>query len=116
MVRVRRGAGRLGCLITLLLLAGVVYFGVNVGEVYLRYYRYRDAMAQAARFAQTRSDDAIRRGLANVADSLGLPPAAGRVQVRRTNRGIAIEATYIEIVELPGTVREFEFHPRVEHP
>ena len=114
MVTARRGSSRLGCLFTLLIAAGIVYFGLNVGEAYLRYYRYRDAMAQSARFSATRSDDAIRRHLANVADSLGLPPAAAKVMVRRQDRKVIIEAHYSELVELPGTVREFEFHPRVE--
>jgi hypothetical protein len=97
----------------LLVLAGVGYFGINVGEAYLRYYRYRDAMSQSARFASTRSDDQIRRQLAQVADSLGLPESARRVVIRREAGGVTIQAHYIENLELPGTVREFEFNPRV---
>jgi hypothetical protein len=112
-VRERRGAGRLGCLFILLIIAGVGYFGVGIGETYLRFYRYRDAMAQQARFAATRSDATITSHLANVADSLGLPSAARRVQILRTDRGVQIEARYFESVELPGTVRQIEFHPRV---
>ena len=42
----RRGASSIGCLFSLLVLAAVVYFGVNVGEVYWRYYQYRDDMVQ----------------------------------------------------------------------
>ncbi|HEX7337707.1 MAG TPA: hypothetical protein VF252_10905 [Gemmatimonadales bacterium] len=34
----RRGAGALGCLLSLLLFAGALYYGVNIGQVYLRYY------------------------------------------------------------------------------
>jgi len=33
MVRQRAGRSSLGCLVSLLILAAVVYFGVNVGEV-----------------------------------------------------------------------------------
>jgi hypothetical protein len=112
-VRTRAGSGRLGCLLFLLIVAGIGYFGVNIGEAYIRYYRYRDAMSQSARFASTRSDDQIRRHLAQVADSLGLPEAAQRVIIRRDQSGVTIQAHYIENLELPGTVREFEFNPRV---
>jgi hypothetical protein len=34
----RRGKGRLGCLLTLLVIVAVAYFGVNIGTVYLRSY------------------------------------------------------------------------------
>lgn len=112
MVTPRRGAGKLGCLFSLLLAVTAVYFGVNIGEVYWRYFEYRDAMQQEARFSSTRSDDEIRRRLRAVADSLGLPPEAGRVTVRRGSSEIRISATYTEQVELPLMVRELRFQPR----
>ena len=111
----RRGASRLGCLIGGLLIVTAVYFGVNIGEVYLRYYRLRDAMAQEARFAQGRDDSAIRARLRATADSLGLPPEAGRLTIQRSRGRITISSSYLEIVELPLFVREFRFSPRVEH-
>ena len=46
MVNQRRGSSSLGCLFTLLVLAAVLYFGINVGEVYFRYFQYKDAMRQ----------------------------------------------------------------------
>lgn len=114
MVSARRGASRIGCLIGLLLIVTVVYFGANIGEVYLRMYRLRDAMAQEARFAEGRDDDAIRMRLRATADSLGLPDEAGRFQIRRSANRITISTSYVELVELPLFVREFRFAPRVE--
>jgi hypothetical protein len=46
----RAGASRFGCLLTLLIISAVLYFGVNAGEVYWRYLQYKDAMAQEVRF------------------------------------------------------------------
>ena len=106
---------RLGCLVGALLVVSVVYFGFNIGEVYMRFYRLRDAMAQEARFAQTRDDNAIRLRLAAVADSLGLPDDAGRIIVNRDASRIIIKASYTEHVELPLFVREFHFEPQVVH-
>jgi hypothetical protein len=59
------------------------------------------------------SDDAIRRHLSALADSLGLPEVAGRVLVRRTAKSIVLSSDWSEHVELPLFVREFRFSPRV---
>jgi hypothetical protein len=77
----------------------------------LRYYRYEDAFKQQARFASQASDDQIRRRLASLADSLGLPEQAGRISVSRTGSRITISAEYEEHVELPLLVRTFVFRP-----
>lgn len=113
MVRARRGASKLGCLVTLLLVATIAYFGMNVGEVFLRYYRFRDAMTQEARFARQNPDDAIRTHLRARADSLGLPDEAGDVTVHRSANRITISSEYHESVEFPMYVRVLRFAPTV---
>ena len=104
---------RLGCLVSVLLVVTIGYFGFNIGEVYMRFYRLKDAMAQEARFAQTRDDDAIRLRLAALVDSLGLPDEAGRIIVNRDANRILIKTSYSEHVELPMFVRELHFEPQV---
>lgn len=113
MVTRRDGRSRLGCLVGLLLLVTIAYFGFNMGEVYFRFLRLKDAMVQEARFADTRPDDSIRTRLAAVADSLGLPEEAGRVRIIRSANRIVITTEYSEHVELPLFVREFKFAPQV---
>ncbi len=115
MVSLRRGAGKIGCLFTLLVAAAVVYFGVKVGEPYWRYYQYKDAMTEQARFAGHFTDDQIKNRLALLADSLGLPADAGAVFVTRKGEHISIRADYVEMLELPGHVREIKFAPSVEY-
>jgi hypothetical protein len=88
------------------------YFGFNIGEVYFRFYRYKDAMAQEARFADTRDDATIRTRLSAVADSLGLPAEAGRVKIERNGGRVTISSVYSEHIELPLFVREFKFSPQ----
>lgn len=100
----------------LLLLAAAGYFAVNLGEVYLRYFRYRDAMRQEARFSPHKSDTAIQRTLQAFAESLGLPPEARRLRIRRTAGRFAVSTDYLEQVELPLIVRNFHFHPSAEYP
>lgn len=114
MVTGRGGRSTLGCLVMLLLVVAAGYFAVNVGEVYFRHYEFRDAVRQEARFARMRSDAQIRERLAAKADSLGLPPEAGRIGIFRTARAVTLTSEYTELVELPGFVREFEFSVREE--
>jgi hypothetical protein len=116
MVRTRHGRSNLGCLVVALLLAAGLYFGVNVGEVYLRYYRFRDAMTQNVRFASQRSDGEIKARLATFADSIGLPEGASKVRVRRTTHLIRISSEYYEHVELPLIIREVFLNPHAEGP
>ena len=114
MTRGRAGRSTLGCLVMLLVLVAVAYFGLNAGEAYWRFYQYRDAMTQQARFAEQFNDAQITRALQAKADSLGLPEEAAQVHVRRSAREIRIWAAYAERVDLPGLVRMIHFAPSAE--
>lgn len=113
---IRRGRSSLGCLLVLLLIAAALYFGVNVGEVYWRFYEYQDAMHQEVRFARQIPDDRIKLHLAALVDSLGLPEEAADVTVNRTADSISVSAEYSEQVELPLFVRPIRFKPHAEGP
>jgi hypothetical protein len=112
LVTSRRGASSLGCLFTLLLVTAAVYFGINVAEVYWRFYEYQDDMRAQVRFGSNTPADTIIARLRASADSLGLPRDASHVAVRRTDASIVLESDYYERVELPGYVRDIHFHPR----
>lgn len=112
MVKSRRGASQIGCLFVLLVLAAIGYFGFDVGEIYWNFYQYQDRMKQEARFASQRSDAVIRRRIALFADSLGLPPEAKNVRLRRGARDIYIWAEYTERIELPGLRRDLHLSPQ----
>ena len=115
MVASRRwGRSAFGCLFSILLLVTAVYFAVNVGEPYLRYYRFLDGMKQEARFSARFTDDHIQARLAALADSLGMPEAAGRVRVRRDPSRISLSSSYYERVEMPLIVRDILFSPQAE--
>lgn len=111
MVRTRRGAGRIGCLVMLLIVTAIGYFGINIGEAYFNFYRYQDRMKSEARFADHSTDAAMKMRIAAFADSLGLPEPANKVVIRRGQHDIFIYANYIVHIELPGQVREFHFNP-----
>lgn len=113
MVRARSGRSMLGCLVTILVLVAVAYFGINLAEPHVRYYRFKDAMAQTASFGARLPDAEMIVRLRAKADSLGLPPGAHDLRVTRDGRSVTIAVDYEEVVELPGYTRRFQFHPRV---
>jgi hypothetical protein len=109
----RRGSSSTGCLLTLLVFAAVLYYGVHIGEVYYRFYQYQEEMRSQARLAPSLEDGVIRRRLLLVVDELGLPQEAQRITIRRTvrPRQIAIEAEYAEEVDLPLFKHTFHLRP-----
>lgn len=114
MVKPPRGASTLGCLFSLLVVVAVIYFGVNVGAPYFRYYQFRDAMQQEVRFAERKSDSEILATLRLKADSLELPGPAQRINVRRTPTRIVIWTEYTETIDFPFVTRDIAFRPVVE--
>lgn len=108
----RHGVSRLGCLIPLLILAVGAYFAVDFGEAYFRFYQYKDAMGQEARFATTKTDDQITIRLAALADSLQLPPGAEQISIQRSPTVITISSDYDEVIKLPMNKEQvLHFHP-----
>jgi hypothetical protein len=116
MVSDRRGGSNLGCLLSLLVFVAALYYGVHIGEVYLRYYRLLDAMRFQASIAPSVTDDVIRRRLMATADSLlGHTPSFQVVRTGKPAR-ITIQAEYQDSVVLPFFKRAFPLHPRAEAP
>lgn len=106
----------IGCLIPLLIISIIGYFVAHASDAALRYYRFRDAMQQEARFAHrpTRTNERIVQRLRAMADSLELPVEARRINVRRTERAIRISADYSETIDFLIFSKRFDFHPSAE--
>ena len=90
----RRGATTLGCLFTMLLFGAAGYAAIHITEPYLRFYQFKDAAQQEARFAALRSDAAITTNLVSVADSLNLPEKAYHFKITRTLNEVHIQTSY----------------------
>jgi len=108
----RRGGSNLGCLLPLLIIAVAAYFAIDFGEAYFRFYQFKDAMGQEARFATTKTDDQITSRLAALADTLQLPPGAELISIQRTPATITISSDYDEVIKLPLKKEQvLHFHP-----
>jgi len=108
----------MGCIFSLLVFAAVVYYGVNIGKVYLRYYQLQDTMRSNARLAPSLTDATIRRRLLIRVEELGLPEEARKLTIKRTGRPrtIMIETQYSETVDLPLFHHTFTFNPQIVEP
>ena len=117
-LRGRRGASATGCLISLLVFVALLYYGVNIGELWFRYYQFVDEMKTQARLAAAIDNETIRRRLQVKAQDLGLPEEAQRLDIRRTAqpREIRIGANYSETVDLPLFRHTFHFKPHAAQP
>ena len=108
----RRAASTLGCLIPLLILAVVIYFAIDFGTAYFRYYQFKDAMRQEARFSYERTDAQITKHLSALADTLELPAGANLITILRSTSNVSISSDYDEVIRLPfKQERVLHFHP-----
>jgi hypothetical protein len=112
--RSRLGGSTLGCLVSLLLFGAALYYGVHIGEVYLRYYRLLDAMRFQASMAPSSDNAVIASRLDAAADTiLGRSP---RFVIDRRPRRITIRTQYRDSVDLPFFKHIFQLRPRAEAP
>jgi hypothetical protein len=116
--RSRRGASSTGCLFSLLIFVAMLYYGVNIGEVYFRYYRLLDEMQTQAQLAAALDDGTIRRRIQATAQDIGLPEQAQTIRIvrRASPREIVIASEYSETVTLPLFHHTFDFHPTATQP
>ena len=111
----QRGVSRIGCLVFVLVVVAVAYFGVPLAALYIRYYRFENEMQTQARFAPSIDDDTIRRRLWRKIDELGLPDDARRLRIRRVARPreIRISTSWNETIALPFISRVITLEPEV---
>jgi hypothetical protein len=95
------GASRLGCLIQIVIVVAIIYFGMLAGQEALVYYRFKDAMKNEARFAATRTDAEMSKRLQAFTDSVDLPTAARDIKIVRTDNHIRIWSEYDQEFKLP---------------
>lgn len=117
-LRSRRGTSTSGCLVSLVLFIAMVYYGIHLGQPWLRYYQLVDEMRVSARLAPTLSDAVIRRRLEQKVDELALPADAKKFVITRSGnpRKITISTQYSETVTVPLLTHTFIYTPMTEEP
>jgi hypothetical protein len=116
--RGRRGTSSTGCLVWLVVFGALVYYGVHVAEVYIKYYRLQDAMESQARLAPSLTDDVIRRRLLQESSAILDADRPLRFIISRGGRPprIVIETQYVDSLALPLLHRRITLKPRAQAP
>jgi hypothetical protein len=111
----RRGKIKLGCLLTLAMLAAAVYLTIANVRTYIDYWAMKDEMRVQAQFANNLDDASIRRRLRAKADELQLPAEARRITIRRRTRPreIVIATEWQVSIKLLVTSVPLTFSPEV---
>ena len=110
----RRGTSTLGCLVSLALFVGALYYGVHIGEVYLRYFELLDDMRTQAHMGAHFSDNEIAAHLAAQADSLLSETPRFQITRYSSPNRVTIQTEYTESVDLPFFKHTFVLRPRAE--
>ena len=87
-------------LIKILIAALVVHATWRAGNAYLRYYRFKDGLQQAAQFSLGRSENEVHSRAVDVARQNDVPIDPGDIAVRRQDTHTLIDASYEERIEL----------------
>lgn len=107
LLRDQSGKAKIKTILWLLVLAVVVYVGIEVGGVYLRRLSLSEKIGDQLAYAGQLADETIRQQLVAKIQEMNLPPEASRVRLRRTgNRTIQVSVSYTETVNLFFTTRD----------
>jgi hypothetical protein len=87
-------------ILKLIVAALVLHATWKAGTVYLRYFEFKDEVAQIAQFGTQKSDAQMRDEVLDAARRREIPLTPGAVTVSRPNDRIVIDANYKEQVEL----------------
>lgn len=100
-------------LITLLIVAALVWAGYHTIPVYLRFFQFDEAVKEVARFAGTRTEEEVRQRILELADEYEVPLDPEDLVVQRVRGATEISAPYVERVEvLPRYYYDWEFDIR----
>lgn len=115
-LRSNRGGSTVGCMFSLVLFVAAIYYGINIGRPWFRYYQLVDEMRVSSRLATSLTDAVIKRRLTAKVEELNLPPEANKFTITRSGnpRKILITTSYSEQVNLPLFHHTFIFTPLAE--
>jgi len=102
-------------IIKLVIAALVVHATWRAGNVYLRYYQFKDNVQQAAQFSDRRPEHELRERVMSLAGQYEIPLSPEALQVRREDNHTIVNATYTERIELlPRYFYPWEFKVNVD--
>jgi hypothetical protein len=98
-----------------LLIAGLIANAAwRVGSEYINFYAFQDEVRSEA-LQEEGEDDLLRERVVELATARGLPLSADEIDVRREERRVTVEGSYVKpIAVLPGYSYPWPFRWSVE--
>ena len=98
-----RGGVSVGGLLTLIIIAFLIYEAIQFGPVLFAQYEFKDAVAEEAKFSRGKDAYTIKNALTKKAAELGLPIASDQIAVTRQPTKTRIQVKYrLSVQWLPG--------------
>jgi hypothetical protein len=105
-----RGEGRVGLLITLIVVAVVIFLGAKFIPVRVRAYEFRDHLREEARYGAVRdNNEMVAKRIMEKASELEIPLKRQNLQVKRTASQMVITASYEQPIDLKVTTYHYKF-------
>jgi hypothetical protein len=114
----RSGKVKLAALIWIIAIGIVAYCGIQVGGVYMRKYKLKEAVDRELGLAGQIVDETIRQRLTEDIAGMHLPPAASRFRFARVQgpRALQFSVSYDETVNLIFTEKPFHVSINARRP
>jgi hypothetical protein len=109
-IRNRRGAGAIGCLLLVALVAGGLYAGFQFGIPKLRHSSFADRLNESYVHFQKQPEESIRRQIIEIASEFDIALKPEQVKVEVKPATITIDVAYEKVVDLKVWQTTLPFH------
>jgi hypothetical protein len=115
----QRGGSKLNTLLTLAILAALVFTAVKIVPVYVNNFEFQDSIESESRFALAgypkKTADDIRDDVFKKAQELGIPAKEEDIQVTVDNTNVDIGLDYTVPIDLAVYQFNLQFHPHADN-
>ena len=112
-----RGEGRIGFLISLIVVGVAIFLGAKIIPVRITAYEFKDTLREEARYAAVRNDDkTVADRIMQKAKELEIPLKRKNLVLKRTVGEIVISAKYEQPIDLKVTTYVYKFEEKEKAP
>jgi hypothetical protein len=112
-----RGGSKLNTILTLLILASLIFTGVKIVPAMFAKFQLQDAIETESRFAivNHKGEEEIREDVWKKMQELGIPATKEAIRVTVQQRDVTISVDYTVPVDLQVYQFNLEFHPHADN-
>jgi hypothetical protein len=115
----QRGGSRMSLILTLAIVAAMVFAAVKIVPAYFANFEFQDAINSESQFALTgypkRNQDDIQEEVYKKAQELGIPAKKDDIHVIMTSGTVSISLDYTVPIDLSVYQFSLQFHPHADN-